>query len=101
VDVLTPHKSVSSKDTHRVQIRFHLTPDTVIQRAVRGSIELKTAGGQLWRFTSPKEFAATVEDSVYLGTDGRPEKSHQLCIETILTGQRDLRIDWELRRLPM
>lgn len=101
VDVLTPHKAVTSKDTHRIQIRFHLLPDTVIQRAVRGSIELKTAGGQLWRFTTPKEFPADVQDSVFLGMDGRPQKTQQLCIETILTGQRDLRIDWELRRLPM
>lgn len=99
LDVLMPHKSLVLKETHRVQIRFHLAPGINIARISRGNIELQTLGGQHWRFLTPKEFAAGVEESVYLGHEGKPQRGLQLCIETLLTGQKDLRVDWELKRL--
>jgi uncharacterized heparinase superfamily protein len=99
VDILTPHKSLVLRSTHRVQIRFHLAPQVEINRISRGSIELKTAGGQIWRFHSPKEFAAGVEESVYLGKEGKPVKSMQISIETLISGQKDMRVDWELKRV--
>jgi uncharacterized heparinase superfamily protein len=99
VEVLTPHKAAAARDTHRVQIRFHLAPEITIHRISRGSIELKTASGQMWRFQSPKEFAAGVEESVYLGKQGRPIPTAQICIESLINGQSDVRIDWELRKL--
>lgn len=99
VDILTPHKSLVLRDTHRVQIRFHLSPKVEISRISRGSIELKTPSGQVWRFHSPKDMAAGVEESVYLGKDGKPTKTAQISIESLISGQKDLRVDWELKRV--
>lgn len=98
VDVLTPHASVRIRDTHRVQIRFHLHPDMTITRIARGKIEMKTKTGREWVFETSREFAAGVEESVYLGKDGKPKKSLQLVIESMVAGNKDVQIHWILSR---
>lgn len=99
VDMLMPHKSLVSRDTHRVQIRFHLHPSVTITRISRGAIELQTKRGQRWRFITPKDYAAGAEDSVYLGRNGSPRKTMQLSIEGMITSKQDLRVHWELIKI--
>jgi uncharacterized heparinase superfamily protein len=98
LDVLTGHDAVVPQETHRVRLRFHLHPAITILRIARGMVDFKTPRGKTWRFETLPEFAAGVEESVYLGEGGQPKKSLQITIESLISREMDLKIPWKLIR---
>lgn len=69
----------------RLQLRFHLHPDIRCQRQKDGTISLSSVGGSVWFFTSTMPKSTQIEESVYLGYYGKPQKTLQIVIATDIT----------------
>lgn len=81
----------------RLQLRFHLHPDIRCQRQKDGTISLSSVGGSVWYFTSTMPKATQIEESVYLGYYGKPQKTLQIVIATDIT-TRVTEFRWSLTR---
>jgi uncharacterized heparinase superfamily protein len=69
----------------RLSLRFHLHPDIRCQRQKDGTISLSSVAGAVWYFTSTMPKATHIEESVYLGYYGKPQKTLQIVISTEVT----------------
>lgn len=64
----------------RLSLRFHLHPDIRCQRQKDGTISLSSVGGSVWYFTSTMPKHTHIDESVYLGYYGKPQKTLQMVI---------------------
>lgn len=80
---------------HLFTIRFHLHPSIHAMMANTGAI-FKTSGGSGWRLRLAGG-TAKLDDSLYLGIDGRPRRSQQILIQGETTPDQTL-IRWSLTR---
>ncbi len=62
-------------------IRFHLHPDIRCQKAADGRIALTTVSGQSWYFRSAEPHTASIEESVFMGYKGKPQRTLQLVLQ--------------------
>ena len=86
---------------HAFALRFHLHPSVAVMLAGTGAV-LKTAGGAGWRLRVAGG-TTSLEESIYLGLDGKPRRSEQIVIQGY-TGDDNTLIRWSLtreRRLPI
>ncbi|TAE34346.1 MAG: hypothetical protein EAY65_02690 [Alphaproteobacteria bacterium] len=81
-----------------VAVRFHLHPDVRCQPRKEHGILLTLVSGQEWLFTTSAATFLHVEESVFLGVQGKPQKTLQLCIAWRATEERS-GISWELRHV--
>jgi uncharacterized heparinase superfamily protein len=81
-----------------VAVRFHLHPDVRCQPRKDEGVLLTLLSGQEWLFTTSAAAFLRVEESVFLGARGKPQKTLQLCIAWHATEERS-GIRWELRRI--
>lgn len=78
-------------------IRFHLHPAVDAQALVDGAaVDLTLPGGTRWRFESTQGVA--IEESVYLGERGNPQRSRQLVVSGTVSG-KSVQVNWRLLRL--
>lgn len=67
-------------------IRFHLHPDIRCQKLQDGHYSLATTGGKQWIFSvddgesTHVMWRASIEESVYLGYYGKPQKTQQMVV---------------------
>jgi len=98
-DLLMPGVGVSPANNAPFHLRFHLHPDinAGLQRG-GGAILLVTPGGHGWQFRAAGEapIDIVIEDSVYMGRYGRPQRSRQITISASL-GKADTLVRWALR----
>ncbi|MBY0354740.1 MAG: heparinase II/III family protein [Rickettsiales bacterium] len=81
----------------KLNLRFHLHPDIRCQRQKDGTISLSSVGGSVWYFTSTMPKATQIEESVYLGYYGKPQKTLQIVISTDIT-TKVTEFRWSLTR---
>lgn len=81
----------------RLSLRFHLHPDIRCQRQKDGTISLSSVSGAVWYFTSTMPKATQIEESVYLGYYGKPQKTLQIVITTEVT-TKTTEFRWSLTR---
>jgi uncharacterized heparinase superfamily protein len=98
LDVLARQGSEVSVQDFSVTLRFHLHPKVEIIRQNRGMIDMVLPSGKQWRFITAKEYAAHVEDSVYLGEGGKPQPSRQLAMRLTISNEKGHQIKWRLER---
>ncbi len=97
-DFLQAQEGTQVNDNTKVHIRFHLHPDVRCQAQKEGSYVLKLVSGAQWQFSStfPKHIA--IEESVYLGYYGKPQKTLQLVM-TISFSELSGGVRWEMRKI--
>jgi uncharacterized heparinase superfamily protein len=86
---------------HAFTLRFHLHPSVAVMLAGSGAV-LKTAGGAGWRLRIAGGDTG-LEESLYLGLDGKPRRSQQITVQGYTTDEVTL-IRWSLtreRRIPI
>jgi uncharacterized heparinase superfamily protein len=77
-------------------IRFHLHPRTSVALTNNGAEALiRLASGDGWRLLQDGAHLS-IEDSIYLGENGLPQKTRQLVLSTRITDDRKI-IRWALR----
>jgi uncharacterized heparinase superfamily protein len=77
--------------------RFHLHPDIRCQRHPEGDLTLKSVHGVQWRFHCSLEKGLSVQESVYLGYEGKPQRTQQIIVPiTLDPGGSGLH--WELKK---
>jgi uncharacterized heparinase superfamily protein len=87
-----------------IAIRFHLHPSVRATPTRDGQGVLLTDGaGEGWTFKSSAR-DVTIEPSVYLGADGRPEKTEQIVLRTKARASADVQdpdnvVRWALTRV--
>jgi uncharacterized heparinase superfamily protein len=75
-----------------LKLRFHLHPDIRCQRQKDGTILLTSVSGISWLFSSTLTQSTALEESVYLGYYGKPQRTLQIVISTeVTTTVTDLR----------
>ena len=98
-DLLMPGMGSTPSLDAPFHLRFHLHPEVSagLQRN-GGSILLVTPGGHGWQFRAAGEAPIDIglEDSVYMGRYGRPQRSRQITISASL-GKADTLVRWALR----
>jgi uncharacterized heparinase superfamily protein len=80
-------------------VRFHLHPSVHSSLQAGGSgVLLVTGGGHGWQFRvgDEKNTGLAIEESVYMGHSGVPQRCQQITITGTITG-RDTLIRWGLR----
>lgn len=80
-------------------VRFHLHPSVHSSlQAGGGGVLLVTGGGHGWQFRvgDEKNTGLAIEESVYMGHSGVPQRCQQITITETITG-RDTLIRWGLR----
>jgi Uncharacterized protein conserved in bacteria len=82
--------------SHRYAVRFHLHPDVLAAASDDGrSVTLKTPGGG-WRFMAVGG-TVSIEDSTYLGRSDLPQKSRQIVVAAVDSGD-ETRVKWAFKR---
>lgn len=67
--------------SHDVNLRFHLHPGVHAKRLMNGMVILRAMeSGEEWTFHSSVGQAVELEESIYLGIDGRPQSTAQIII---------------------
>lgn len=79
------------------QLRFHLHPDVRCQKLSENKVQLSTLGGATWYFEVHSPQKVTVEESIYLGHNGRPQKTLQIIILVEIT-EPQTEVLWSLAR---
>lgn len=83
---------------HEAALRFHLHPDVRASLVQTGDgALLRLPGGSGWRFQAAGG-EVRLEESVYLGRDGRPRRAEQIVVAATVT-RGDPPFKWALRRL--
>jgi uncharacterized heparinase superfamily protein len=78
-------------------LRFHLHPDIRCQRTGERSLTLTPVSGRKWSFFITGEAPLLVEESVYLGYKGKPQRTLQIVLRpTLAEGMTEL--SWILSR---
>ncbi len=99
-DSLVRTRVLEGASTVPLHVRFHLHPQAKPRCSANSTWEVLLPSGKVWEFTCPAKESVLVEVSVYLGNNGRPEKTHQLVIEGTLGGEQEKRIEWTFERKP-
>lgn len=81
-----------------ITARFHLHPDIRCQSQKEGGYLLKSVGGTEWLFSCSLPKHVVVEESVYLGYYGKPQKTLQIAV-TIPINELNSGLRWELKKL--
>ena len=98
-DLLFADKNARPRLGAPFHLRFHLHPS--VRASLQGagnSVLLTTGGGQGWQFrmASEENTSLRIEDSVYMGQTGVPQRCQQISISGTL-GDKDTLIRWGLR----
>lgn len=99
-DHLTVAEGYENVRSHDVNLRFHLHPSVQAKRLMNGMIILTSAdGGEEWTFHSSVGQAVELEESIYLGLDGKPHSTTQIIIYAPFTPEaKKWAIEWSLIR---
>ncbi len=62
-------------------LRFHLHPDIRTAKISEQKVQLSTLSGNAWYFETAAPLQVHIEESIYLGHNGRPQKTLQLVIK--------------------
>ncbi len=80
-------------------LRFHLHPSLLVKRRMNGSIILYSPHVQEeWIFQSSAGQTTVLEDSIYLGLDGKPVPSQQISIYAPFIPNVPWCMEWSLIR---
>ena len=82
----------------KIHVRFHLHPDVRCQMQKEGNYTLTLVSGAQWQFTSTFPKHISIEESVYLGYYGKPQKTLQLII-TVSFAELSGGLRWEMRKV--
>ena len=83
---------------HAVAVRFHLHPEVRASLVQTGDgALLRLPGGSGWRFQASGG-EPRLEESVYLGRDGRPRRTEQIVLSATVT-RGGPAIKWAIRRI--
>lgn len=81
--------------SHDVNLRFHLHPSVQARRLMNGMVILTSAdGGEEWTFHASVGQAVELEESIYLGLDGKPHSTTQIIIYAPFDPEKDWSIEW-------
>lgn len=97
-DMLSVKAGAHWSEAPVIYLRFHLHPDVRASRLEDGVIRLATLSGGLWRFSTNLGAAAQLEESIYLGSDGRPSKTLQIVAAARPT-QQDCLVEWSFEKV--
>jgi len=79
IDTLSRVSRVKTKRQTTYDIRFHLHPSVECTLSVDGgAVELRLPSGSIWQLECVN--CITIEESIYLGERGNPQRSRQLVI---------------------
>ncbi|MFO1242245.1 MAG: heparinase II/III family protein [Rickettsiales bacterium] len=79
-DILTPEQGFDRPRDAKIYLRFHLHPDIRCQHPDNKHVVLTSVKGSTWKFTIEGYHTVSVEESVYLGYYGKPQKTQQLVV---------------------
>ncbi len=91
-------ESDTFKNLPAIAARFHLHPDIRCQAQKEGGYILKSVSGSEWVFSCSLPKHVSVEESVYLGYYGKPQKTLQLAVRIPMT-EMSSGLRWELKKL--
>jgi uncharacterized heparinase superfamily protein len=98
-DEIKPIHTESEHIEHTAIIRFHLHPHVKITKIHEGEITLGLPSGSHWMFRANTEKSATIEESVYSGEEGKPQRSTQILIESNISSQITATIGWSFEKV--
>ena len=78
-------------------IRFHLHPDIRCNRDESGDIELTSVAGKSWLFSVIGSYDVAIEESVYLGYYGKPQKTQQIVVTPPIRADK-VTISWNFKK---
>lgn len=97
-DIFDVRDDASAEDLPEITARFHLHPDIRCTRQSDGELTLTSLSGAKWQFICSLPKGLSIQESVYLGYDGKPQRTQQIVIpvpqEPEGTGMR-----WELQKV--
>lgn len=80
-----------------VALRFHLHPDIRCQKTADDKIALTSVAGKKWCFVPPGNMPVSVEESVFLGYKGKPQRTLQIVVHpTLAEGMSE--INWSFEK---
>lgn len=80
-DMLAVPEEDAELRAHDVTLRFHLHPRVQVKRLMNGAIALGAGHSEEeWIFHASIAQAVELEDSIYLGIDGKPHASRQIVV---------------------
>lgn len=82
-DILTPDSKFERPREAKIHLRFHLHPDIRCQHADGKHVLLTSVKGLSWKFSIEGAHTVAVEESVFLGYYGKPQKTQQLVVTPI------------------
>ena len=94
-DTIFNHRN-PEHDAPAACLRFHLHPDIRCKRDGEHHIKLTAVSGTTWTF-SVESHEAVIEESVYLGYYGAPQKTLQIVVRPVIRADR-MTIDWTLSK---
>ena len=97
-DILTSRDTGGSDKRHLVTIRFHLHPSVKANQLEDGAVMLGLASGKEWIFQSSHQLQALLEESVYLGNNGKPVRSQQIALSQQL-GTEEMVVEWAFSKV--
>jgi uncharacterized heparinase superfamily protein len=93
-DHLTQIHTDAMPTDYPVHIRFHLHPSVQVTKLQDRHITLSLPSGNHWVFTANTEEHPSVEESIYTGADGKPQKSSQIVLSSRSNSKMNSRILW-------
>jgi len=94
-DTIFNHRDPNN-DTPSACLRFHLHPDIRCKRDGEHHVKLTAVSGTSWVF-SVESHEAVIEESVYLGYYGAPQKTLQIVVRPTIRADR-MTVDWKLTK---
>lgn len=81
--------------SHDVNLRFHLHPSVQAKRLMNGMVILTALeSGEEWTFHSSVGQAVELEESIYLGIDGKPQSTTQIIIYAPFDPEAKWAVEW-------
>lgn len=81
----------------KAALRFHLHPDIRCQKTGDSTLSLSSVAGKKWSFTVSDNTPARVEESIFLGYKGKPQRTLQIILLPILT-EGMTEVNWTLTK---
>ncbi len=94
-DTIFNHRN-PEHDAPAACLRFHLHPDIRCKRDGEHHIKLTAVSGTTWVFSCDSH-EAVIEESVYLGYYGAPQKTLQIVVRPVIRADR-MTVDWKLSK---
>lgn len=96
-DHLMLTKEYENGRSHDVNLRFHLHPSVQAKRLMNGMVILTSAdGSEEWTFHSSVGQAVELDESIYLGLDGKPHSTSQIIIYAPFAPEAKWVVEWSL-----